>query len=706
MSDERLESQLTDLIRSSADIELPPGLAAKVADIPETIPLRHSRGHSIGSAAVIGAVIVLVAAFVAPRYLDNGPVAVPTVAPNTIEILSTVQLRAAIAAERAGGLQTRDVVADVSIDSSRKPSLPSRECDPAGTCLVIGTLQGFADDEGPVAIRQEERVLPPASDEASLQSPVALRLTARGPIEFLGHVRLSASGSLVWPIAAALAATATAPDEQVMAVDGWLDGLGGIPCGPAPDPSLAPPPLVFQVPCREYITPDPRHLVAPDSGGVGNLTDIPQPDGVAVQMGAYSEYAVDPSFSPNQDTDPRKAIYLIRMVTYQTGRSWVVVGRVDATAAPVNLTSAAPTVTPLITAIPSASPSATPGLGGPALAQGEEVVQMGRSATGGWLLTQTRLLTTDGSNWRDCWSSGTGIGRSMPGMDAVFVGGVIHVRVSDKMWTSADECATWSQASFPVDPLGLAFPTARVGYIVGGYQTLLANPNATIFKTEDGGMHWKATGTVHVSDQAVEPMISFADSIHGWVTDGVTVWTTSNGGAAWSKTTLPKPGSVAGSLDVLMKSDAGDGSAVIAARYDTTFGMGGAPLQLVFYRTVDFGEHWTVASVIEVPETHGLSLVDTRTWVVLDPSEPAAARTTTDAGSAWQTTAVRQRWPFTAVQIDFADATHGWLVVREPYPPCPQSSSMPSFEGCALPSPPEHLVATDDGGATWVELTP
>ena len=371
---------------------------------------------------------------------------------------------------------------------------------------------------------------------------------------------------------------------------------------------------------------------------------------------------------------------------------------------------AAATETTLATATPSTgAPSFAPPsfeLGVPRLAEGEQVVQMGRTATGGWLLTQTRLLTNDGSNWRDCWSSGTGTGGSMPGMDAVFVGGVIHVQVSDTLWTSADECATWSQASFPVDPIGLAFPTTSVGYIVGGYQTLLANPNATIFKTEDGGLHWKATGTVLVSEQAVNPMISFADSAHGWVTDGVTVWTTSNGGAAWSKTTLPRPGSVAGSLDALMKSDAGDGSAVIAATYDTTFGMGGAPLQLVFYRTVDFGAHWTVASVIEVPETGELSLVDTRTWVVLDPSESSTVKVTTDAGLAWQTTAVRQRWPFTALQIDFADSMRGWLVVREPALPCPQSSGMPALEGCGLPTPPEHLVATDDGGATWVELTP
>jgi photosystem II stability/assembly factor-like uncharacterized protein len=295
-------------------------------------------------------------------------------------------------------------------------------------------------------------------------------------------------------------------------------------------------------------------------------------------------------------------------------------------------------------------------------------------------------------------------------MDAIFVDGVIHARLSTTLWTSADGCASWSESSFPVDPVGLAFPTDKVGYIIGGDKPLLQNPNATIFKTEDGGLHWTATGTVRVSDSGAGPMMSFADALHGWITDGATVWTTTDGGVAWSGTALPKPGSVSGALSSLSTSDAGDGSAVIAARYDTTFGMGGVPLHLVFYRTVDFGAHWNVASVLEVPETGELSLVDSKTWVVLDPSEPATVRTTADAGSTWQTIAVRERWPFDASGIDFADALHGWLVVSEPYPSSPQPSGSPAlpilvFGGPSRPQP-EHLVVTDDGGATWNELTP
>jgi photosystem II stability/assembly factor-like uncharacterized protein len=363
--------------------------------------------------------------------------------------------------------------------------------------------------------------------------------------------------------------------------------------------------------------------------------------------------------------------------------------------------SAASSAPILASTTPSPEPQRT-GLAGPALATGEQIIQMGRTATGGWLLTPTRLLVTDGSSWRDCWLAGNSIGRSMPGLQVVFANGVIHARVSATLSTSADGCASWSEATLPVDPTDMAFPTANVGYIVGGDQNL-PNPKATIFKTGDGGMHWTAAGTIGASNLSM----SFADAEHGWVTDGSTLWTTADGARTWSRTALPKPTSVSGKLDLLRTPVAEvDGGAVVAAKYDATPGMDGAPGQEVFYRTVDFGVHWTVASIIADPGALELSLIDPATWVALDPTEPATVRITTDAGSTWQTTAVRQRWPFTSDWIDFADALHGWLVVSEPYPPCAQPSGMPNVVAICdyAYAPPQHLVVTNDGGATWVEL--
>jgi photosystem II stability/assembly factor-like uncharacterized protein len=287
-------------------------------------------------------------------------------------------------------------------------------------------------------------------------------------------------------------------------------------------------------------------------------------------------------------------------------------------------------------------------------------------------------------------------------MQAFFVGNAIHVQLSATLWTSTDGCVSWSQASIPVDPIDLAFPTPDVGYAIGGNQTLEANPTTTIFKTVDGGLHWKATGTARVSTAAAIPLISFADADHGWVADGVSVWTTANGGVSWVKTALPRPPSVKGTLSGIAKSVDGSGAGVIAALYDTTSGMGGVPLQLVFYATSDFGKHWKAATVLEVQESTEFTMVDTETWVTLDPSEPATVRTTTNAGSTWQTLTGGRRWPFSAAGIDFADALHGWLVVTEP----PASSQSPVIRFGPSPPRTQHLVVTDDGGATWVELNP
>jgi photosystem II stability/assembly factor-like uncharacterized protein len=370
---------------------------------------------------------------------------------------------------------------------------------------------------------------------------------------------------------------------------------------------------------------------------------------------------------------------------------------------PAALGSIAATASAALTPTRSHVPQNT--VDGPALETGEHVIDMGPSASGGWLLTQVRLLLDEGSGWRNCWLSGAGPkwpGGSIPGLQAFFFGDVIRVRLSATLWTSTDGCASWSSASIPVDPIDLAFPTASVGYLIGGDKTLAANPTTTIFKTVDGGLHWKATGTAHIA-LGPAPLISFADADHGWVTDGLSVWTTATGGASWARTALPTPPSLKGDPSWLTKSIDGDGSAIIAATYDTTYGMGGVPLHLVFYRTLDFGKHWEAASVLEVEETTELSVVDSETWVTLDPSEPATVRTTTDAGSAWRTVAVGHRWPFLAGGIHFADTLHGWLVVTEPYP---VSSQSPGLDfGPAHPQT-QHLVVTDDGGDTWTQLRP
>jgi photosystem II stability/assembly factor-like uncharacterized protein len=208
--------------------------------------------------------------------------------------------------------------------------------------------------------------------------------------------------------------------------------------------------------------------------------------------------------------------------------------------------------------------------------------------------------------------------------------------------------------------------------------------------------------------------LAFADADHGWLTDTHTLWSTANGGSTWTRTVLPVPASVHGQPDVITTPVVGaDGSAVVVEKYDTSPGMDGARGQRVFYRTVDGGAHWTATSVLDDPGMLTISLDDPTAWVALDPSDPATVRTSADFGATWQTTAVRGRWPFIASwfmsgSISFADVSHGWMVVQEPEPPCtptPAPTNMTVTCDYAF-APPQHLVATDDGGATWHELNP
>ena len=296
---------------------------------------RRGRAVVLVALAVAGLALLLVGT----GTIGGGPAA----SPGPVSVLDAGQLQAAIDAQRAGGLAPQDVIADVSIDGSRRTPPLDRECVPLGHCTVIGTLDGFADPAGTVTIRAPEQAVPPLTDAAALQAPVALRLSGSGPIEFLGHVRLAATG-LAFGVPAALAATADAPPGEVMAVTGWLVGVEGFSCGPVPPPG-PPVPAPFSCHVPEFLTERATKPVSRTGlSGMGSGFEMTAPAGaVQLQMGAYDEYAPSPSFDGVNDV-PRLGTYLLRMVVDEASncpgcRGWLAVGRLDANAA---LTSPAP----------------------------------------------------------------------------------------------------------------------------------------------------------------------------------------------------------------------------------------------------------------------------------------------------------------------------------------------------------------------------
>jgi hypothetical protein len=174
-----------------------PGSQQRRVGVPRS---RRGRLTALIAVAVAGLALLLVG-----TGTIGGP---PTASPGPLPLLDAAQLRAEIAAQRAGGLAPQDVVANVAIDGSRQTPPLERECVPIGQCDVIGTLAGFDDPAGTVTIRQQDQE-PPPTNAGDLAAPVALRLSGSGPLEFLGHVRLTSDG-LAWSVPDALAATSNA----------------------------------------------------------------------------------------------------------------------------------------------------------------------------------------------------------------------------------------------------------------------------------------------------------------------------------------------------------------------------------------------------------------------------------------------------------------------------------------------------------------
>ncbi len=358
MSDD-LERRLRQAFHDAPLPGAPSTLRETLQGVPDAAPVRGGASRwqrlPLALAAVLVLAVVGLAGFSVLSKLPLGPVGPsgsglatePPAPPASVHVLDATQLAAAIAAQRAGGLEPQVVVTSVSIDGTSRPGPSPRECgQPGGSCVVVGVLTGMADPAGTVTIRtpgEGSGDVPTPTTPADLAGPVALRLVGTSPIEFLGHVDLQGPTGQV-DVPALLAATATAPSGRVWAVGGWLVGIQMGSCGPVIDPPL---PAPFMCPTnRSVLTAAPVLPVRP-YGSNGITASVP--DGaVQVQAWAYDSFAQSPAHVGINDV-PREGVYLVRMVAVDRTacpacRGWLMVGRLDAVPAPVPSASAAATV--------------------------------------------------------------------------------------------------------------------------------------------------------------------------------------------------------------------------------------------------------------------------------------------------------------------------------------------------------------------------
>ena len=215
-----------------------------------------------------------------------------------------------------------------------------------------------------------------------------------------------------------------------------------------------------------------------------------------------------------------------------------------------------------------------------------------------------------------------------------------------------------------------------------------------ILATQDGGKSWRLSTASPGSGE-----IMFIDLKDGWVLapGHSALFVTHDGSSTW-QTVSPRmrdknsdrPAEIAG---YEMPAIASDGDAFLVV---TLAGSGDAAL----FRSTDRGTEWKLEETVLVRSL-------THTMLTRGSSEYLTARirnhilelTTTQLNGSQKTGNVARRLSpaattlATVTELSFQNATNGWAIVTA-------TNCTPTIPGCS------HLLATQDGGASWRDITP
>jgi photosystem II stability/assembly factor-like uncharacterized protein len=241
---------------------------------------------------------------------------------------------------------------------------------------------------------------------------------------------------------------------------------------------------------------------------------------------------------------------------------------------------------------------------------------------------------------------------------------------------TADTGRSWATHALPGCQLeqSLSFVNAHVGYEVS---TLNAR-ESTLYRTDDGGSHWRP-----VSRFPAPMTVSFGSRSDGlaFVTPNTksaaaVLYRTTNGGRSWKR------------LNIC--GDTPDPTHTVYCDQPTSFGRTGVVLAVAqdlskahsdhtyLYTTADAGAHWTRHAVppLDSPEMPTFSAPNAHDIFIL--SSNGILHTSTDRGRNWR--AMPEPQFRTVEQMQFVNADYGWLIS------------------------PHGLVYTRDGGRNWAPV--
>ena len=330
----------------------------------------------------------------------------------------------------------------------------------------------------------------------------------------------------------------------------------------------------------------------------------------------------------------------------------------------------------------------------------------------GWLATDHRLLwTTDAGRH---WSLITPSMRPMESISSAFflntsVGwALLSYAIDDDngdkdevgfdLASTKDSGASWTIEHLNVpDPqpdTGLSsdawvsFSDAIHGWILVRMSTSVATSSGVFLATRDGGKSWK-----QLDGPPIAGPFEFTTPEQAWLTGGPDdeLYRTEDGGKHWRQISVPTPSDSNSTYELPTFRDPQHG--LLSVLFEST-----VDTKRILFSTDDGGRTWEREA--ELAEGNSARMPDAVTggvWISCSSAmvHELVLRTFEEATKSNRsiTADIGDERLGTVFQIDFPDALHGWVIV--------------SLRDCASAQTwCEELLSTQDGGASWAEITP
>ncbi|HLQ16500.1 MAG TPA: YCF48-related protein [Candidatus Eisenbacteria bacterium] len=228
-----------------------------------------------------------------------------------------------------------------------------------------------------------------------------------------------------------------------------------------------------------------------------------------------------------------------------------------------------------------------------------------------------------------------------------------------------------------------------------GWAAIAVAGETTVFKTADGGKHWRQAS--RVLGNVVES-IQFVDTTHGFMVTNVRhrLYRTSDGGAHWAEAVIPDDRTYR-----ITFTDARHGSAFVlpSVRYTAQ----------TVYTTADSGATWSRSPNLPL-DGYGPTVVrGAEAWVGVyeTPASRPHVYTSMDGGVSWSRVEVprpRASYPvyngtfYLATQVNLLPGS-GVTVLASVGPVCENLSAL-----CSRTPPDQTPFVSFDGGLTWTEV--